>query len=330
MKVDEIMIKIHDNIDVIDRILKPHLIANDVNACIGALAIIAKELVMEPISKITDSVKDEKLLKLMTEFVGEVSNEVITLLKSSSTVTLDDVRICRTHLYNASETYALKTRELAMKRFNPDTLQKLKNMSDAEKIVNSDMFKITLLQATIDLIEAKPESIVDANWHTILEGTVKVFNMTAGSETIPEEWISNIANMLSKLKSIDEIKLLLNRLINDITNQSKIRTYKDVVKMEAVVNSIKRILDEEDYEERRSLVITMIQIAIEQKLTTLDVINSICHVCDPIRERKPYDIEQIKQELDDIVVQFKPTEKEMAKFTYLDKLKNGEIKIVIN
>lgn len=330
IKVDEIISKVHDNIDAIDHILQPLLNEKDVNACIGALAIMAKELVMEPITEIAKSVKDEKLLKIMTEFAGEVSNEVIALLRSPSSTTLDDVRICRTHLYNASENYSLKTREIAMEKYNPGTLEKLKNMSTAEIMVNEDMFKMTLLQATIDLVNTKPDYITNANWHIILEGTVETFNRSAGSEAVPVEWINSVADKLNRLKTVDEVKLLLNRLINDLQNEGKVRTFEDVARMEAVVNSIKRILDtEKDYEERRSLVIAMIQVAIEKKFTTLDVINNICRVCDPIRERNPYEIEQIKRELDDIVVQFKPTEKEMVKFTHLDKIKNGEVTIVI-
>ena len=330
IKIDEIISKVHDHIDSIDNMLKVPLNDNDVNSCIGILAIIAKELVMEPIKEVFDSVDDTKLEEIMTDFAGEVTGEIIKLLQNASNATLDDVRICRTHLYNASEDYSIKIRELAMAKYNPGTLEKIRNMSAGEHVINEDMLKITLLEATLKLVDKKPDDITNINWHVVLDGTVKTFNRSASSEIVDEKWMTNIANKLSEFKTADEIKLFLNRLINDLTNKGKIRTFDDVAKMEAVINSIKKILDtESDEEERRDLTIAMIQLAIRKKLTTLDVIHSICHVCDPIRERKPYVIEQIKRELDDIVIEFKPTEQEMIKFTHLDKIKNGELKIVI-
>ena len=319
VKIDTAISLAGDSIDKFNQIMR--MTTSPDEGLAATLAFIRKA-VLEPIEALTKEFGNDKLLKIPCEYVQEVSSYMLNLKPS-----LDSIYTTRDLIVKSSKNHATQFRIKVMEQCNSTgAINNIRNMSEPEKSINKDKIKLCLLQAIMDLIETNPD-ISGVNWNSVIEGSVQVFNATAGSDLIEKNWVTFIANKLNEQKDIESAKMLVTRLMTDIKNKEAVRTVDDVVRLRSFVESIKHIIDYED--EKSPLLCAMIMMGVDKHLLPMNIIDEIAGICNPIREEKPFDPEEIKAQLDDIVEKYKPSEKEMIKNTHLEAIKNGEMRIVI-
>ena len=319
VKIDTAISLAGDSIDRFNQIMR--MTTSPEEGLAAVLAFIRKA-VLEPVEELTKEFGNDKLLKIPCEYVQEVSGYMLNLKPS-----LDSIYTTRDLIVKSSKNHATQFRIKVMEQCNSTgAINNIRNMSEPEKSISKDKIKLCLLQAIMDLIETNPD-ISGVNWNSVIEGSVQVFNTTAGSDLIEKNWVTFIANKLNEQKDIESAKMLVTRLITDIKNKEAVRTVDDVVRLRSFVEAIKHIIDYED--EKSPLLCAMIMMGVDKHLLPMNIIDEIAGICNPIREEKPFDPEEIKAQLDDIVEKYKPSEKEMIKNTHLEAIKNGEMRIVI-
>ena len=227
-----------------------------------------------------------------------------------------------------SRTLISKMNNLLMEIKREETnINELGNISELDVKINENDIKITMIGFIKEYI--KDDLFKEAeDPKSNLKHAMEQMNQMLGVNFIDTQWLEKVLNGLYKFDTIEERTKYLDGVNITLENKNKIRTADDVLVFKMIMETLKRIVnDDNSWTMKRSMISLIMNDALGK--VPHSVMDETAKAMHDILETPHFDRPAITRELDKIIDKYTPDDGTIMKETMKDELVKGHMTITI-
>ena len=210
---------------------------------------------------------------------------------------------------------------------NESCIDELGIVSELEVKINENEIKIAMIGFIKEYINDdlfKEAEDPKSN----LKNAMEQMNQLMKVNFIDTQWLEKVLDGLYKFETIEERNKYLDGVNTTLENKNKIRTADDVLVFKMIMETLKRIVnDDNSWTMKRSMISVLMNDALGK--VPRNVIDEAAHAMHDILETPNFDRPAITRELDKILIKYTPDDKTIMKETMKDELVKGHMTITI-
>lgn len=227
-----------------------------------------------------------------------------------------------------SRTLIFKMNHLLMEIKREETnIDELGNISELDAKINENDIKITMIGFIKEYIKDDLfKEATDPKGN--LKEAMQQMNQMIGVNFIDTQWLEKVLDGLYKFETIEERTRYLDGVNITLENKNKIRTADDVLVFKMIMETLKRIVnDDNSWTMKRGMISIVMNDALGK--VPHSVMDEVAKAMHDILKTPHFDRPAITRELDKILDKYTPDDETIMKETMKDELVKGRMTITI-